>query len=202
MAAPDRRSRDPRRCARARATRLFAGPGASLVTWSWSRRWRGPAGTCSSGPWSAPSRARLRRLQGGAGACWGFVAEKWRLILFGRYPYEQQWRPALATARRGGDAGRQRAAGALVAARRARARVGWVDRVRRVLHADVRRRVRPRAGRHRALGRPATDGHPDADRHGRLGADRHRAGAGTALVARAAALARDRLHRARARRAA
>ena len=32
------------------------------------------------------------------GACWGFVAEKWRLILFGRYPYEQQWRPALATA--------------------------------------------------------------------------------------------------------
>ncbi len=32
------------------------------------------------------------------GACWGFVAEKWRLILFGRYPYEQQWRPAAATA--------------------------------------------------------------------------------------------------------
>ena len=44
-------------------------------------------------------RARLRRLQGARehGACWGFVAEKWRLILFGRYPYEQQWRPALAT---------------------------------------------------------------------------------------------------------
>jgi len=33
----------------------------------------------------------------GRGACWGFVAEKWRLILFGRYPYEAQWRPALAT---------------------------------------------------------------------------------------------------------
>jgi len=32
------------------------------------------------------------------GACWGFVAEKWRLILFGRYPFEQQWRPAAATA--------------------------------------------------------------------------------------------------------
>ena len=27
----------------------------------------------------------------------GFVAEKWRLILFGRYPYGDQWRPALAT---------------------------------------------------------------------------------------------------------
>ncbi len=34
----------------------------------------------------------------GRGACWGFVAEKWRLIVFGRYPYEAQWRPALATA--------------------------------------------------------------------------------------------------------
>jgi general L-amino acid transport system permease protein len=34
----------------------------------------------------------------GRGACWGFVAEKWRLILFGRYPYEDQWRPAIATA--------------------------------------------------------------------------------------------------------
>jgi general L-amino acid transport system permease protein len=33
-----------------------------------------------------------------AGACWGFVAEKWRLILFGRYPYDEQWRPAAATA--------------------------------------------------------------------------------------------------------
>ena len=31
------------------------------------------------------------------GACWGFVAEKWRLILFGRYPYDEQWRPAVAT---------------------------------------------------------------------------------------------------------
>ncbi|MDM0035492.1 amino acid ABC transporter permease [Variovorax sp. J22P271] len=30
------------------------------------------------------------------GACWGVVAEKWRPILFGRYPYEDQWRPALA----------------------------------------------------------------------------------------------------------
>jgi general L-amino acid transport system permease protein len=31
-------------------------------------------------------------------ACWGFVAEKYRLILFGRYPYEDQWRPIVATA--------------------------------------------------------------------------------------------------------
>lgn len=30
------------------------------------------------------------------GACWGVVAEKWRPILFGRYPYQDQWRPAVA----------------------------------------------------------------------------------------------------------
>jgi len=30
-------------------------------------------------------------------ACWGFVAEKHRLILFGRYPYAEQWRPLVAT---------------------------------------------------------------------------------------------------------
>ncbi len=32
----------------------------------------------------------------GAGACWAFVAEKLRLILFGIYPFDQQWRAALA----------------------------------------------------------------------------------------------------------
>jgi len=30
------------------------------------------------------------------GACWGVVAEKYRLILFGRYPFAEQWRPLLA----------------------------------------------------------------------------------------------------------
>lgn len=31
------------------------------------------------------------------GACWGVVAEKGRLILFGRFPYEEQWRALLAS---------------------------------------------------------------------------------------------------------
>jgi general L-amino acid transport system permease protein len=31
----------------------------------------------------------------GAGACWAIVGEKLRLILFGVYPYAQQWRPAI-----------------------------------------------------------------------------------------------------------
>ena len=30
------------------------------------------------------------------GACWAFIAEKHRLVLFGTFPYEQQWRPLLA----------------------------------------------------------------------------------------------------------
>ncbi len=32
-----------------------------------------------------------------AGACWGVVAEKYRLILFGRYPPVEQWRALAAT---------------------------------------------------------------------------------------------------------
>jgi len=31
-----------------------------------------------------------------AGACWAVIGEKYRFILFGLYPFGQQWRPALA----------------------------------------------------------------------------------------------------------
>jgi general L-amino acid transport system permease protein len=79
--------------------RLFPSTGASLVTLVL-------AGLLGWAGWhlidwgvvhavTAPDVAACKAAQG---ACWGFVAEKWRLILFGRYPYEQQWRPALATA--------------------------------------------------------------------------------------------------------
>jgi general L-amino acid transport system permease protein len=34
----------------------------------------------------------------GIGACWGVVSEKYRFIILGRYPFEQQWRPEIATA--------------------------------------------------------------------------------------------------------
>ena len=33
----------------------------------------------------------------GVGACWGVITEKYRLIIFGRYPFDQQWRPQIAT---------------------------------------------------------------------------------------------------------
>jgi general L-amino acid transport system permease protein len=46
--------------------------------------------------WSAPQGAACRAAQG-SGACWAFVAEKHRFILFGTYPYDQHWRPAFAT---------------------------------------------------------------------------------------------------------
>lgn len=44
-----------------------------------------------------PDLAACRAAEG-KGACWGVIAEKYRLILFGRYPYEEQWRPLVATA--------------------------------------------------------------------------------------------------------
>lgn len=33
----------------------------------------------------------------GTGACWGVITEKYRIILLGRYPFEDHWRPVLAT---------------------------------------------------------------------------------------------------------
>ncbi|HEY5310010.1 MAG TPA: amino acid ABC transporter permease, partial [Casimicrobiaceae bacterium] len=44
-----------------------------------------------------PDNAACRALEH-AGACWGVIAEKYRLIIFGRYPFDEQWRPLLATA--------------------------------------------------------------------------------------------------------
>jgi len=86
--------------ARLRA-RLFASPGATLVTLllvallGWAGWHVVEWGVLRAV--AAPDYAACKALAR-AGACWGFVAEKWRLILFGRYPFEQQWRPALATA--------------------------------------------------------------------------------------------------------
>ena len=46
--------------------------------------------------WSAAD-ARLCREAQGLGACWAFITEKHRFILFGTYPVDQHWRPGLAT---------------------------------------------------------------------------------------------------------
>jgi len=34
----------------------------------------------------------------GVGACWAMIGDKYRFILFGRYAYEEQWRPAIVIA--------------------------------------------------------------------------------------------------------
>src|SRR5579885_2778661 len=45
--------------------------------------------------WSAPDGRACARASGGAGACWAFLGRWYRFILFGRYPYEAEWRPLL-----------------------------------------------------------------------------------------------------------
>src|ERR1700759_570318 len=48
--------------------------------------------------WSAPADdSSACRAARGLGACWAVIPEKYRFILFGTYPFDQQWRPALAT---------------------------------------------------------------------------------------------------------
>lgn len=47
----------------------------------------------TSALWEAAPADACREV---AGACWAFVYEKWRFILFGTYPFEQQWRPGAA----------------------------------------------------------------------------------------------------------
>jgi len=59
----------------------------SFVQWGfWNAIWILPSDQ------TGPCRA-IR----GIGACWAVVPEKYRFILFGTYPFDQQWRPALAT---------------------------------------------------------------------------------------------------------
>src|ERR1700730_10283478 len=65
---------------------LLAKAIVSLVQWGfWNAMW--------SVPDNQPGACRAIR---GLGACWAVIPEKYRFILFGTYPFDQQWRPALA----------------------------------------------------------------------------------------------------------
>lgn len=44
--------------------------------------------------WNAEDRDLC--VGGGKGACWAVIDARWRLIMFGLYPYEEQWRSAIA----------------------------------------------------------------------------------------------------------
>ena len=47
--------------------------------------------------WLVPgSDSTACRAVRGLGACWAVIPEKYRFILFGTYPFDQQWRPALS----------------------------------------------------------------------------------------------------------
>src|ERR1700751_2293704 len=57
----------------------------SLLQWGWL-----------NAVWSVPdanNTAACRAVRG-LGACWAVIPEKLRFILFGTYPFNQQWRPA------------------------------------------------------------------------------------------------------------
>lgn len=43
------------------------------------------------------SAQNAQECQEHSGACWAFIVEKHRLILFGIFPYDEQWRPLLAS---------------------------------------------------------------------------------------------------------
>ena len=48
--------------------------------------------------WSLPREAgsEVCRAARGEGACWAVIAERFRFILCGAYPFDEQWRPAVA----------------------------------------------------------------------------------------------------------
>ena len=45
--------------------------------------------------WIAPDGRTCRALNNESGACWAFIGQWYRFILFGRYPFTEQWRPLL-----------------------------------------------------------------------------------------------------------
>ena len=53
--------------------------------------------TVPSLPNGNPDPATCRAAPG-VGACWAAVGDKWRFMLFGRYPFDEQWRPAICIA--------------------------------------------------------------------------------------------------------
>lgn len=40
--------------------------------------------------------ATSQECRASGGACWAFIGKKYRLMMFGLYPYEEQWRPLIA----------------------------------------------------------------------------------------------------------
>jgi general L-amino acid transport system permease protein len=78
---------------------LFAGPASGLATLAllylaWKAIPPFVDWALLDAVWRAPDGRACRPET--VGACWAFVADKHRFILFGTYPYAEHWRPALA----------------------------------------------------------------------------------------------------------
>ena len=85
--APICSRRSPRPSSRCCCSRCSRRRLVSFVQWGiWDAVWTVPGNDTSA--------CRAAR---GIGACWAVIPEKYRFILFGTYPYDEQWRPALAT---------------------------------------------------------------------------------------------------------
>jgi general L-amino acid transport system permease protein len=85
---------------------LFGGPVSTVITlglgflllnWAWGLFSWGVLHAVWSVPYTAPGQPDGGPCQAaaGVGACWAVVADKYRFILFGRYPYDEQWRPLI-----------------------------------------------------------------------------------------------------------
>ncbi len=88
---------------------LFSSWGSTAVTLAFGYlAVRGLMGLVSWGlvnaVWTVPTGANnipdttACRNAHGIGACWAVIGEKYRFILFGRFPYAEQWRPAVCIA--------------------------------------------------------------------------------------------------------
>jgi len=80
-------------------TRLFSSPGNILLTviLAWLVLMALPALVEWAFVKSSLHAANAQECRAAGGACWAFIVEKHRLILFGTYPFDEQWRPLLAT---------------------------------------------------------------------------------------------------------
>lgn len=61
-----------------------------LVEWAFINAIWSVPNTAAGSP--DPTACRLNR---GIGACWAAIGDKWRFMLFGRFPYDEQWRAAI-----------------------------------------------------------------------------------------------------------
>lgn len=82
------------------STAVTLGLGALIVLWGIRLVEWAFVNAVWSVPYSATGQPQTAACQEarGVGACWAIITDKYRLILFGRYPYEEQWRPAICIA--------------------------------------------------------------------------------------------------------